>query len=55
MNRQFAGLLTRYCTVRSSTFEVQVDTKIGQYRRHYIALLRRNSSRDVQVLSFYWQ
>jgi general secretion pathway protein K len=55
MNRQFASLLARYCTVRSSTFEVQVDARIGQYTRHYKALLRRNTPRDVQILSFYWE
>ncbi len=52
---QIAGQLSRYCGVRSTTFEVQVDAQIGLYRRRFSALVRRNSPRDVQVLNFYWQ
>jgi hypothetical protein len=42
------------CTVRSFTFEVQVDATIGGARRTFHAILGRNQ-REVQVLSFYWQ
>ena len=42
------------CTVRSSTFEVQVDAEVAGYRRQFYAILGR-SPRDVQVLSFYWK
>jgi general secretion pathway protein K len=51
---QIAAQLGRYCTVRSTTFEVTVDAQLGQHQRTFKALLRRNSPRDVQVLSFYW-
>ncbi|MBI3848909.1 MAG: general secretion pathway protein GspK [Verrucomicrobia bacterium] len=53
LNRQIVGQLARYFNVRSSTFEVQVDAEIDQYKRQYIALLRRNNPRDVQVLYMY--
>jgi general secretion pathway protein K len=39
---------------RSLTFEVVVDARIGQYRRQYIGILRRNPAmRDVQTLLFH--
>lgn len=39
---------------RSMTFEVVVDARIGQYRRQYIGVLRRNpANRDVQSLLFH--
>ena len=47
--------LGRYCTVRSSTFEVHVTAQIGNYKREYIAILFRNSGTDIQVLSFHWK
>jgi hypothetical protein len=47
--QQFA----RYCNVRSTTFEVQVDAQIGGYKRHFVGLLRRDGNR-VQNLYFYW-
>jgi general secretion pathway protein K len=53
INRQFAGQLARYFTTRSTTFEVQVEATIGHYRRQYVAMLRRVSPRDVQVLYFH--
>jgi general secretion pathway protein K len=52
---QFASQLSRYCSVRSMTFEVQVDAQLNQYKRRFTAVLRRNNPRDIQVLSFYWQ
>jgi hypothetical protein len=52
---QIVGQLQRYCDVRSRTFEVQVDAEVGGYKRQFIAILGRNSPRDVQVLSFYWK
>ncbi|HTX21789.1 MAG TPA: general secretion pathway protein GspK [Candidatus Aquilonibacter sp.] len=45
----------RYCTVRSSTFEVQVTARLGDYTREYDAILFRNSGTDIQILSFYWK
>jgi hypothetical protein len=39
---------------RSMTFEVIVDARIGQYRRQYVGVLRRNPAmRDVQTVLFH--
>lgn len=42
---------------RSHTFEVTVDAQINQYKRRFVALVRRNLSnpRDVQTLFFHWE
>jgi len=45
----------KFCTVRSSTFEVDVKARIGDYHREYVAILYRNSPADIKVLSFYWK
>jgi len=55
LSRQVVQQLSRFCDVRSRTFEVQVDVEIGSYKRQFFAILGRNSNRDVQVLSFYWK
>jgi general secretion pathway protein K len=47
--------LQRFCGTRSFTFEVRVYAAIGQYRRVLTAILFRNSQRDVQVLTSYWE
>jgi general secretion pathway protein K len=47
------GPLGRYCTVRSGTFEVQIDAQIGTTKKTYIAIIGRNNQRDIQILSFY--
>lgn len=47
--------LQQYITVRSTTFEVQIDAEIGQMKRSYTALLRRNSPRDIQILRMDWK
>jgi len=47
-------MLQRYCDVRSRTFDVEVDATLGSYHRTFHAILGRNSPRDVQILSFYW-
>jgi Type II secretion system (T2SS), protein K len=49
-----APALNRYCTTRSSTFEVEVDAQIGDTKQTFYAVLGRNNPKDVQVLSFYW-
>ena len=54
MNRGNAGLFARYFSTRSSTFEIQVDAQIDQYKRMYVAVLRRNG-RDLQTLYMYWK
>jgi type II secretory pathway component PulK len=53
--RQQDAALQRYFTVRSTTFEVHVQARIENYRREYVAVLRRNSPRDIQIFSFYWK
>ena len=50
---ELISILNRYCTVRSSSFEVEVDTQLGDYRKTYLATLVRLGSRDVIVLNFY--
>lgn len=45
--------MSRYCTVRSGTFEVQVDAQVGGSKQTYYAILGRNNQRDIQILSFY--
>ncbi|MGA3283273.1 MAG: general secretion pathway protein GspK [Verrucomicrobiota bacterium] len=42
-------------TTRSSTFEVHVTAQIGIQKREYIAIVFRNSTTDIPVLSFYWK
>jgi type II secretory pathway component PulK len=53
-DRTIYGQIARYCDVRSSTFQVEVDADIGGYKRVFHAIIGRNSARDVQILSFYW-
>jgi general secretion pathway protein K len=50
-----ASQLTRYCSVRSFTFEVTVNAEIDKYKRRLVALVFRNSSRDVQILNMHWE
>lgn len=55
LTAQTAQALGQYCDVRSSTFEVQVDVEVGPSKRRYYALLKRNSPKDVQILTFRWE
>jgi len=55
LSRQLVQQLSRFCDVRSRTFEVEINAEIGSYKRQFFAILGRNSNRDVQVLSFYWR
>jgi len=55
LSRQLVQQLSRFCDVRSRTFEVEINAEIGSYKRKFFAILGRNSNRDVQVLSFYWR
>ncbi len=48
------AMLTRFGSVRSTTFEVQVDVSVGQSRRTYFALLFRNNPNDVEILNMHW-
>jgi general secretion pathway protein K len=47
--------IQQFITVRSTTFEVEIDAEIGQMKRTYTALLRRNSPRDIQILKMNWK
>lgn len=49
-----APMLSRYCTVKSSTFEVDIDAEIGGAKQSFKAVLGRNNPRDIQILSFSW-
>ncbi len=53
LSNQAAQQFARFFDVRSRTFEVQVKAEISGYPRYFIAVLGRNSVRDIQVLSFY--
>ena len=55
LNNQVVGQIGRYCTVRSRTFEVQVDAEINGYHRYFYAILGRNSPRDVPILTYHWK
>jgi general secretion pathway protein K len=55
MSREAAQYVAPFFTVRSSTFEVEVEAEVAGYKRKYYAILARNSPRDIQVLSFYWK
>ncbi len=50
---ELISILNRYCTVRSNSFEVKIETRLGDYRKVYVATLIRLGSRDVIVLNFY--
>lgn len=56
LNRALVQQVMAFCDVRSSTFQVTVDAKIGDSHRRFHALLGRNpgNPKDVAVLSFYW-
>jgi type II secretory pathway component PulK len=55
IGRGLAPQIQRYFTTRSTTFEVHVEARIENYRREYVAVLRRNNPRDIQIFSFYWK
>jgi Type II secretion system (T2SS), protein K len=55
LSAQATQQLGRYCTVRSSTFDVQVTAKIGDSTRIFHAIVYRNTGIDIQVLGFYWE
>lgn len=57
MMPQFIQGMQSFLAVRSMTFEAEVEARIGDYQRRYVALLRRNASnpRDVQILNFHWK
>jgi general secretion pathway protein K len=50
---QMRSRLASVFTVRSATFEVQVDAEIGNARKRFIAVLRRNNARDIPLMYMY--
>lgn len=50
-----ATAAVRYLDQRSRTFEVTVEAEVNGVHRTFKAILGRNSPRDIQILSFYWQ
>lgn len=44
--------LQRYGDTHSRTFEVHVSAEINGYTRHFVAIVVRNSARDIQTISF---
>lgn len=57
LSREAIQQISRYCDVRSHTFEVQIDTEINNYRKRYLALIRRNNGNvsDFQILWLSWK
>jgi general secretion pathway protein K len=53
MSRELVNQIQRFLSIRSFTFEVHVDAELNQYRRGFVAVLRRNNLRDIHVLHFY--
>lgn len=43
-----------YLSTRSFVFEARIEARVDNQTRNFVAVLRRNSPRDVQLLSFYW-
>ncbi len=54
INPALVGPLGRYFTVKSLVFEVRVQAQVDNDRRNYVGILRRNTPRDIQLLTFYW-
>lgn len=52
---QMVQQIARFCDVRSRTFEVEVTAEVGGYKRQFHAIVGRNNSRDVPILSFDWR
>jgi type II secretory pathway component PulK len=52
---QLMQMVGNYFSVRSLVFEVTVKAQIGNSTRTYVALLKRASPRDIQVMSMYWK
>jgi general secretion pathway protein K len=53
INPQLIGQIQNYITTKSTTFEVHVTAKIGDYTRVFVAVLWQ-SGPNVQVVRFYW-
>ena len=48
----------QFCTHESRNFQVEIDAKIDNYTRKFVAVIHRNdrrNARDIQTLTFYWK
>ena len=50
---QALQVLSRYCTVRSTTFEVEIEARMGEAHKKFYAVLGRANQKDIQILSFF--
>ena len=55
VNPQAVQRIQQFCDVHSHTFEVRIEAEIGGSRRTFYGIIGRNSTRDLQVLSFFWK
>ena len=55
VNPQLMPLLSRYCDVRSRTFDVQVAAEINGVKQTFHAVVVRNGPRDARILTFDWK
>ncbi len=55
VNPALIGQIQSRLIVKGITFEVHLDCEIDGIHRQYYAILRRNSPRDIQVLTFHWK
>jgi general secretion pathway protein K len=55
MTPQVVQMFSRVFATRSSTFEVQVEASIDQYKRTYHAVLRRVAANQILLLYMYWE
>ncbi len=55
LSPQEVAVAARYFDQRSRTFEVTVEAEVNSYKRTFVAIVGRNSPRDLPVLSFYWK
>jgi type II secretory pathway component PulK len=50
--------IRQFCTHESRNFQVEIDAKIDNYSRKFVAIIHRNdrrNPRDIQTLTFYWK
>jgi type II secretory pathway component PulK len=57
VNPALLRAIQQYGDVRSYTFEVEIDARIGSYSRKFIGIIGRSrgNARDLQLLSFRWK
>jgi general secretion pathway protein K len=54
MDPGLIGALGNFVTIRSSVFLIKVEARIGNYVRHYEALVHLRNAQDVSILYFRW-